>query len=246
MSAVLRRYSPLLIIVLAWEAVTRSGLVGELTLPVFSHIVVSFWEILKDDLPFHVARSIMRGFSALGGAIVCGTVLGILMAWYRPFRILVKPVIQCFYPMPKSALIPLVIIWIGLGDSSKITLIFIGCLLPVVVSAFNAARGVDDVLIWSARSLGATEGEVLRQVVLPASLPEILHGIRVALAMSFILMVSSELIIANDGIGFLIGFLGEAGDFRGMFACAVTIAMIGFFADRLYLLATRRILAWQE
>lgn len=246
MSVVVRRYSPLLIILLAWELVTRTGLVTELTLPVFSHVLVAFWDLLREDLAYQVSRSLLRGFTALAAAVAFGTTLGILMGWYRPFRILVKPVIQCFYPMPKSALIPLAIIWIGLGDASKITLIFIGCLLPVVVSTFNAARGVDEVLIWSARSMGASEGEVLRQVVVPAAMPEILHGIRVALAMSFILMVSSELIIANDGIGFLIGFLGEGGDFRGMFACALTIALIGFFADRLYLFITNRLLIWRE
>ncbi len=246
MGAVFRRYSPLLLIAVVWEAVTRAGIITELTLPVLSHIIVAFWNLLMQDLLYQAGRSIMRGFSALACAIVFGMAAGILMAWYKPVRILVKPVIQCFYPMPKSALIPLAIIWIGLGDASKITLIFIGCLLPIVVSSFNAARGVHDVLIWSARGLGASETEVLREVVIPASLPEILHGIRVALALSFILMVSSELIIANDGIGFLIGFLGEAGDFRGMFAGAITIAMIGFLADRLYLAITNRLLAWRE
>lgn len=246
MAAALRRYTPLLLIALVWEAVTQAGLITELTLPTLSHIIVAFWNLLIQDLLYQTGISIMRGMSALACAIVFGTVAGILMAWYKPVRILLKPVIQCFYPMPKSALIPLAIIWIGLGDSSKIALIFIGCLLPVVVSSFNAARGVDQVLIWSARGMGASEAEVLREIVVPASLPEILHGIRIALALSFILMVSSELIIANDGIGFLIGFLGEGGDFRGMFACAITISMIGFLADRLYLVATNRLLAWRE
>ncbi len=246
MAATLRRYAPLLLIAVVWEVVTRVGLIAELTLPALSNIIVAFWHLLLQDLLYQTGRSIMRGMSALACAIVFGMAAGILMAWYKPVRILLKPVIQCFYPMPKSALIPLVIIWIGLGDSSKITLIFIGCLLPIVVSSFNAARGVDQVLIWSARGMGASESEVLREIVVPASLPEILHGIRVALALSFILMVSSELIIANDGIGFLIGFLGEAGDFRGMFAGAITISMIGFLADRLYLAVTNRLLAWRE
>lgn len=246
MTAVFRRYSPLLVIVLAWELATRAGLLDELTLPVFSQIVLAFWDVLQEDLLYHVGRSILRGFTALGCAIVVGTTLGILMAWFRPLRILIKPVVQCFYPMPKSALIPLAIIWFGLGDSSKIALIFIGCMLPVVVSAFNAARGTEEVLIWSARSMGATEGEILREIVVPSALPEILHGIRVALAMSFILMVSSELIIANDGIGFLIGVLGESGEFRSMFACALLIALIGFFSDRLYVYVTGRVLIWRE
>jgi NitT/TauT family transport system permease protein len=143
-------------------------------------------------------------------------------------------------------LIPLTIIWLGLGDLSKITLIFLGSLLPVVVSSFNAARGVDQLLIWSARSVGATDRELLWEIVIPAALPEILNGYRVALALCFILVIAGELIIANNGVGFLISFLGEGGDYQGMFAGVLTISVIGFAADRLYLMAMRRALIWRE
>jgi NitT/TauT family transport system permease protein len=136
--------------------------------------------------------------------------------------------------------------WIGLGDPSKITLIFIGCLLPVVLSAFNAARGVDHILLWSARSLGASEKRILWEVVLPAALPEILSGIRIALALAFILLVSGELIIANNGIGYLIDLLGEGGDYSGMFAGVATISVVGFLADRGYVMLTNRLLSWRE
>ena len=160
--------------------------------------------------------------------------------------LLVNPFIQLLYPLPKSALIPLTIIWLGLGDVSKITLIFVGSLLPVVVSSFNAARGVDHLLVWSARSVGAKRSRALWEIVIPAALPEILNGYRVALALCFILVVAGELIIANNGIGFLISFLGEGGDYKGMFAGVLTISLIGFAADRLYVMAMRRILIWRE
>ena len=94
--------------------------------------------------------------------------------------------------------------------------------------------------------MGASERAILWEVIVPAALPEVLAGIRVALALSFILMVSAELIIANNGIGFLIGTLGELGEYKGMFAGVVTIATIGFAADRLYAALMRRALAWRE
>ncbi len=240
------RYTPVLILALAWEAVTQAHWVSEYALPTLSSTLEALWNLSFDDLWYHTMLSVARGAAGLGVALVVGTAAGIFMAWYRPVRILVKPFIQCFYPMPKSALIPLTIMWIGLGDMSKITLIFIGCLLPIVVSAFNAARGVDHILVWSARGMGATDREVLWEVVVPAALPEILNGYRVALALCFILVVAGELIIANNGIGYLINFLGEGGDYAGMFAGVITISAVGFAADRLYMMGMRRILVWQE
>lgn len=245
-ASVVWRYTPLLLLALAWEGVTRSHLVSPYALPSLSSVIGALINLMGDDLAYHTSLSIMRGAAGLALAVVIGTAAGVLMAWYRPVRLIVKPFIQLFYPLPKSALIPLTIIWLGLGDLSKITLIFIGALLPVVVSSFNAARGVDQLLIWSARSVGATERELLWEIVIPAALPEILNGYRVALALSFILVIAGELIIANNGIGFLISFLGEGGDYKGMFAGVLTISVIGFTADRLYVMAMRRALIWRE
>lgn len=246
MTTTLWRYTPVLLLAALWEAVTVTGLIPQAALPRLSAVLVSVGRLAQEDLLYQTGVSLMRGGTALGLAIVVGVAAGVLMARYLPVRVVVKPFVQCFYPMPKSALIPLAIMWIGLGDASKITLIFIGCLLPIVVSAYNATRGVDEILLWSARSLGASEGAILREVILPAALPEILAGVRVALALAFIMMVSAELIIANNGIGFLIGTLGEVGEYEGMFAGVVTISLIGFLADRGYGLAVRRILSWRE
>jgi len=246
MTATLWRFTPLIVLALVWEAASRTGLISEFALPSLSSVSVAFARLAVEDLWLHTAQSLYRGASGFACAVVVGVLAGVLMAWYRPVKMLVNPLMRCFYPMPKSALIPLTIMWIGLGDSSKITLIFIGCLLPIVMSAFNAARGVDQVLIWSARGMGATEREVLWEVVVPAALPEILSGIRISLALAFILLVAGELIIANNGIGYLIDLLGEGGDYAGMFAAVITISTIGFLADRGYVAMTRRILLWRE
>ncbi len=191
-------------------------------------------------------RSISRAVAGLGGAVVVGILLGLLMASFRLVRNLVNPIVQIFYPMPKSALIPVVMIWFGLGDSSKILLIFLGCLLPVVVGTYNGARGVNPFLLWSAASLGASRADVLREVVLPAAMPDILTGCRTALAFAFILMVSSELVIATDGVGYMISSLGDGGQYPAMFAAIFFVAAIGFAADRAYAAFARHVLAWRE
>jgi ABC-type nitrate/sulfonate/bicarbonate transport system permease component len=242
----LSRAMPLVILAAAWEAVARAGLVSEYALPPLSNIAVTFAHLATGDLYYHTVRSVWRGLIAFAAAVPFGIAAGILIAWSLPVRILLNPILQCLYPMPKVALIPLTIIWLGIGDLSKIALIFIGSLVPIVMSAFNGARGVDQTLLWTARSLGASEGQLLREIVLPATLPEIMNGIRTALALSFILMVAAELVIANDGIGYLINLLGEAGQYSGMFAGVITISAIGFAADRACVALTRWLLAWRE
>src|SRR5215212_1087011 len=168
------------------------------------------------------------------------------MAWSKPVNVVLGPIVEIFYPLPKSALIPVTVIWLGLGDGSKILLIFLGCMIPVTLGAFNGARSSDRALVWSARSMGAGRLRMLWDVVLPSAMPELLNGIRTALALSFILLVSSELIVAQKGFGYLIGFLGANGSYEGMFAVVLTVAFLGFAADRVYQLITRRVLAWQQ
>jgi NitT/TauT family transport system permease protein len=241
------RYSPLLLLALLWEAATRSGVISPLLLPPFSDAVAALRDLFTDpDFYANAGHSLLRAASGLALAITIGTTAGILMAWNQNVRALVNPIVQMFYPLPKSALIPVMILWFGLGDSSKVVLIFLGCLLPVVVSAFNGARGVDQTLIWSAMSLGASRRKTLWQVVVPAAMPEILTGMRTALATSFVLLVSSEFIIARDGIGYLISGYGDNGVYDAMFACIMVVVAMGFFADRLFLAFTRRMLIWRE
>jgi len=241
------RYSPLLLIALAWEASSRLGLVSTLTLPALSDVIAAWFELAKSgDLVANAATSLYRGGIGLLLSIFIGGALGILMAWWRPLDVLLGPLVGLFYPMPKSALIPVTVLWLGFGDGSKILLIFLGCMLPVTIGAFNGARGCDRMLVWSVRSMGASRLRALWDVVLPSAIPELLNGIRSALALTFVLLVSAELIQARSGLGYLIGFLGAGGIYDAMFAVVLTVAFLGFLADRLYLVAMRRALIWRE
>jgi ABC-type nitrate/sulfonate/bicarbonate transport system permease component len=247
MKAALVRYLPLLILALAWEAVARLGLVSALALPPLSQVVAAWVDLARDgELLGNALASLYRASAGLALAIVIGAALGIAMARFRPIDALVGPLVELFYPMPKSALIPVTVLWLGFGDGSKVLLIFLGCMLPVTLGAFNGARGADAVLVWSARSMGAGRLRVLADVVLPSALPELLNGIRTALALAFILLVSSELIVAQQGLGYLIGYLGASGAYAGMFAVVLTVALLGFAADRAYGVLMRRALQWRE
>jgi len=243
----LLRYSPLLLLAIVWEVAARLELVSSMALPPLSGVIASWIDLLKDgDLLTNGLASLFRLVAGLGLAVLIGAVLGIMMAWFKPVNVLLGPIVEVFYPLPKSALIPVTVIWLGFGDGSKILLIFLGCMIPVTIGAFNGARGSEQVLVWSARSMGASRLRMMWDVVVPSAMPELLNGIRTALALSFILLVSSELIVARQGFGYLIGYLGANGTYDAMYAVVLTVAFLGFAADRLYLLITKRALAWRE
>ena len=247
MTAAISRTLPIIILAIVWELVSRLGLVSELALPPLSDVVAAWIDLLKGgDLVSNGAASLWRAGAGLFLSIVIGAVLGIGMAWWKPANVLLSPLVEIFYPLPKSALIPVTVIWLGFGDGSKILLIFLGCMIPVTIGAFNGARGSDQALVWSARSMGATRLRMLWDVVVPSAMPELLNGIRTALALSFILLVSSELIVARQGLGYLIGYLGANGSYDAMFAVVLTVAFLGFAADRIYLLLMQRALRWRE
>jgi NitT/TauT family transport system permease protein len=241
------RYLPLLLLAIAWEIVARLELVSNTALPPLSDVVTAWVDMIKDgELLSNGASSLYRAGAGLALSIVVGTILGIGMAWWKLVNVLMAPIVEIFYPLPKSALIPVTVIWLGFGDGSKILLIFLGCMLPVTIGAFNGARSSEQVLVWSARSMGASRLRMLWDVVLPSAMPELLNGIRTALALSFILLVSSELIVAQKGFGHLIGSLGANGSYDAMYAVVLTVAFVGFAADRIYLQITKRTLAWRD
>jgi NitT/TauT family transport system permease protein len=247
MKAALIRYSPLLILAVAWQLISYFELVSSTALPPLTQIGGAWLDLLTSgELEKNAVPSLYRGGVGLLLAIGFGSVLGIAMAWWRPVSVAIGPLVEVFYPIPKSALIPVTVIWLGFGDGSKILLIFLGCMLPVIIGAFNGARSSEQVLVWSARSMGASRLRMIWDVVVPSALPDLLNGIRTALALAFILMVTSELIVAREGLGNLIGFLGANGSYAAMYAVVLTVAFLGFAADRIYQLFMHRALAWRE
>src|SRR6266853_400491 len=226
MQAVMRTtlsYLPLVLLAVAWVDLIQGG------------------ELINNG-----AASLYRGSVGLLLAVLGGGGLGLCMARWRLLDVFINPLVELFYPLPKSALIPVTVLWLGFGDGSKILLIFLGCMIPVTISAYNGARGSDHALVWSARSMGARGLRMIWDVVVPSALPELLNGVRTALALSFILLVSSELIVARQGLGYLIGYLGANGSYEAMFAVVLTVAFIGFLADRVYQAVVERVLRWRE
>ena len=240
-------YLPLVLLALAWEAVARLNLVDTSALPPLSKVATAWLDLIQGgELISNGAASLYRGSIGLLLAVFGGGALGLCMARWRLFDVFVNPLVELFYPLPKSALIPVTVLWLGFGDGSKILLIFLGCMIPVTIGAYNGARGSDHALVWSARSMGANRLRMMWDVIVPSALPELLNGIRTALALAFILLVSSELIVSQQGFGYLIGYLGSTGAYEGMYAVVLTVAFLGFAADRIYQLFMQWLLQWRE
>ncbi len=240
-------YSPIVLVLVSWQAVVMAGVLPSDMLPSPTQISQAMWDLAAGgDLWVHVGASVYRQMTGFLLAAVIGIVLGIGMAHFDWVRTTIEPIVRLTYPLPKSALIPMLILVFGIGHNSKIFAVFLGCLLPVVLSAFNGTRGVDTQLVWSARSLGTGSVRMLWKVYFMAALPEILSGLRIALAISYTLMISAELLIARAGIGYLIQILGEAGEYPGMFAAVFIISLIGFATDRIYVNLMNWLLRWRE
>ncbi|CAN0512794.1 unnamed protein product [Phaeothamnion confervicola] len=136
--AILWRNVPLLLLALAWEFASRTGLVSRSVLPALSEVVAAWGEMaVSGELMRHGAVSLYRSFAGLLLAVGFGVLLGVAMAWWKPVRLALSGLVEVFYPLPKSALIPVTALWLGFGDASKILLIFLACLLPVTVAAYN-------------------------------------------------------------------------------------------------------------
>jgi ABC-type nitrate/sulfonate/bicarbonate transport system permease component len=241
----LSRLTPLLLVLAAWQIASASGLLPRRVLPPFVEVAEALGELIgSGEIVPHTVASLTRAGIGFFAAVVGGVILGILMARIRFVERAVEPILLLIYPVPKPALIPLFMIWLGIGDFSKIAVIALACLVPVVVATFNGARSVDEVLLWSARSRGTSEGRLLWRVVLPAALPQIAAGVRTAIAVAIIVLVSSEFISAEAGLGYLIFSYGGVGADDAMLAVVIYLALLGYFLDRLYVMALRRWMAW--
>jgi ABC-type nitrate/sulfonate/bicarbonate transport system permease component len=234
-----------LVALAAWELRARlGGAPSYLIAP--SVILATTWEMaLSGELWQHTRASLLRvlGGYAIGGA--CGIAMGLLAGIARPVERFYDPIVSLTYPVPKIVVLPILIAWLGAGDASKIAVITAAVFYPTFINALYGAKGVNRLYVWSARNMGAGPLTVFRKVVLPASLPQVLTGLRIGLALAFIVTVAAEMQNSRSGLGHLIMAAEDSMRFDLMYAAIVSIALIGFAGDRLLVALRRRALAGQ-
>ena len=238
---------PIILILAIWEIVTQIELVSTQILPTFSSICSAAVDLIYSGIILrHLLISLYRAFGGLALGILIGVILGFGMAVKKQVKNFFDPIITLTYPIPKVALVPLTMVWLGVTDQAAIFVIFLACLLPIIVNTYHGARSVDQVLVWSAMSLGTRERGLFRKVILPATMPYVFNGIRVALPFSFIVVISVELVASKAGIGYLISGYGGLGIYDYMFAAIFIFIIFSFAADRIAVRLMRRILQWYE
>ncbi len=230
-----------------WELAPRAGWVRETSIPPFSDVIGEVFDVLaRPGFTTNLASSAERWGLGLLIAIAVGVPLGILMGRWRPLHRLVDPLLVVSYPVPKTALILLFVLWWEAGTVSRVGIVVSGCLIPIVISSYHGANAVEERLVWSARGLGTGPlGRGLR-VIVPAALPQILSGLRLAIAISIFTVLGSELLIRGDGIGAFMFTALDNGQTLTVFAMSTIVATIGFLLDLIYVQAVRRGLPWLE
>lgn len=249
-SAIARRAGsllPLIALVLAWEFVSRSGVVSSFLLPPLSVVLERVWDdALSGELAINLGLTLYRALAGFAIAAVGGVLLGILMTRNKLIRWFFDPIVSVGFPMPKIAFLPIFVLWLGLYDMSKISMAAFNAIFPVIVATMAAAEGVDRELLWSARSLGASERQLLREIILPAALPQIITGLQVALPISMIVTIVTEMLMAGQGLGGAMIAASRFADSPGVFAGIVEIAVAGLCLVKGMTALRRRLLIWHQ
>ncbi len=240
----LARAGGLLAVLLLWQAIAAASGLEFLLGPieVAKHFIAALGGA---ELYANIGASLGRALPGFAIGSALGIALGLAAGVARGLDRALSPVIFLTYPVPKIVMLPLFMIWFGIGDLSKVLIIALACFYPVFINAYYGARATQKVLVWSAMNMGAGRWRLFRRVVVPSALPQIFAGLRVSLALSFIVMFAAEMINARSGLGQMIRVAENSLRFDLMYVSLVAIAILGFAADWLLGAARKRALAWQ-
>jgi ABC-type nitrate/sulfonate/bicarbonate transport system permease component len=243
----LTRIFSIVLLLAAWEFLARSGAFTHFQLPAFSEVVVRIWsDGVSGDLAINTALTLYRALAAFAICAVFGVLIGMAMSRNAIANWFFDPIISVGFPMPKIAFLPVVILWLGVYDVSKITIIVIDAIFPVIAATVIAIQGVERELIWSARNMGANNRELLTQIVLPAALPQIMTGLQVALPLSLIVAVVAEMLMGGYGLGGAMMTASRFANSTGVFAGIVEIAVVGYCLVKAMAMIRRRLLIWHQ
>ncbi len=238
---------PWALIILVWYAIAYSGLINPSLVPRPHQVATRFWDLLTQGrLLADMWMSTQRVFLGVASGIILAVPVGFVLGWYRQVRHFIDPLINFFRALPPIALIPLVIVYFGIGESAKIAILFYASFFSGVIVMYEGVAQISPIFIRVAKTLGATDGEVFRKVILPLAVPHILTALRVALGVAWATLVASELIAAQQGLGAMIQNASSFFQLDIIYVGIICIGLIALAMDLALRAATRRLVAWQD
>ncbi|MFT4267823.1 MAG: ABC transporter permease [Xenophilus sp.] len=242
---VFKRSIALILFFAAWELIPRTGLLDTTFLPPFSDVLARLAEMLASgELPSNIAASLGRSLAGLAIAVAFSVPLGLAIGWYTRLGELLNPLLEIFRNTAPLALLPVFILILGLGEISKITMVTYACVWPVLLNTISAVRQVDPLLVRSARSMGLNSSRLFLKVVLPASVPTIFTGIRLAGASSLLVLIAAEMAGAQLGLGYLVSAAQFNFQIATMYAGIITLSLIGLLFNGFLRWLEHRLTRW--
>jgi len=230
----------------AWEILPRTGLVDPQFVTPFHDVVRAWWQMLTDgELWQQVRPSLVRAAAGFGLAIGIGVPLGAMIAWYRVVREVATPVLEIFRNTAALAILPVFILVFGIGETSKVVIVCYACLFPILLNTVSGIASVDQQLLRTARVLGLSPVKTFLQVALPAALPTIFTGIRIAGAASVLVLIAAEMVGATAGLGYFINYAQTTYLIPQMYAAILTTTLLGLAVNYGLIALEKRFSRWR-
>lgn len=215
------------------------------TWPPVTDVFASLYEkILDGTLPVHLFATLWRQMLGFFLAVILGVAFGLAVGYFRPLYNLFEPLVELLRPIPGPAYLPVLVLFIGIGNDMKVILVFLASFFPILLNSYSGVRSIDPVQFDTARTLGLTTFQTFRELVIPAASPHIFTGMRISLAISLILAVLGEMLVSNNGLGYFILLSQRTFRIPDMYAGIFTIALYGYVLNRLFLIVESNVLAW--
>lgn len=238
--------SAIFLLALIWETAPRLGIVDNVFLPPLSEVLKAWWQlILSGELVSHLQASLFRSIIGFSLALIIAIPLGLFLGWYKPAATILTPLLELFRNTAALALLPVFILILGIGETSKVSIIIYACSWPILLNTISAVKNVDPLLIKSAKSMGLTPFRLFQKVILPASVPTIFTGIRLAGASSILVLVAAEMVGAKAGLGYLINYAQYNFQVPNMYAGIITISALGLFFNWVLIKIEKHFTAWK-
>jgi len=234
-------------LVLVWYLIPTLGLVNPALVPTPVQVARTFWHLLiAEKLWLDMLMSLQRVLLGLVLGIALAIPVGFVLGWYRPMRTLIDPLVNFFRSLPPIALIPLIIVYFGIDELAKVVMLFYAAFFSGVIVMYEGIVQTNPLFIRVARTLGATDGEIFRRVIVPLAVPHVLTALRVALGVCWATLVASELIAAQKGLGAVIQNASNYFQIDRIYTGIICIGAIALAMDRVLRAVGARVVQWQE